>query len=214
MASDGANEEPYASEYAGKGSPNNSDNDEGTNVEHNASVTKLLTTQGIRDSNESTNADAENIVAMDTLKQLNTLLMRKGKRPLTQEERDQLAGLVERGLDILDLMSEGDAESAPPQETRPADGSSSERPLDMEDGNRKTSTQIREFSWSGVFGSVPFSSHWQRKQLCFLGAFGWVPGWVGVWHCHRHSLTPCLRRNFAHPRPAHLRPAHLHVASY
>ena len=140
MASDGANEEPYASEYAGKGSPNNSDNDEGTNVEHNASVTKLLTTQGIRDSNESTNADVENTVAMDTLKQLNTLLMQKEKRPLTQEERDQLAGLVERGLDILDLMSEGDAESAPPQETRRADGSSSACPLDMEDGNRKNST--------------------------------------------------------------------------
>ena len=50
MASDGANEEPYASEYAEKGSPNDSDNDEGTNVEHNASVTKLLTTQGIRGS--------------------------------------------------------------------------------------------------------------------------------------------------------------------
>ena len=107
MESDGANEEPYASEYAEKGSPIDSDNDEGTNVEHNASVTKLLTTQGIRDSNESPNADAENIIAKDTLKQLNTLLMRKGKGPLTQEERDQLAGLVERGLDILDLTSEG-----------------------------------------------------------------------------------------------------------
>ena len=138
MASDGANEEPYASEYAGKGSPNNSDNDEGTNVEHNASVTKLLTTQGSRDSNESTNADAENAVAMETLKQLNALLMQKDKRPLTQEERDQLAGLVERGLDVLDLLSAGDAESAPPQETRPADGSSNERPLDMEDEDRKT----------------------------------------------------------------------------
>lgn len=66
--------------------------------------------------------------------------MQKGQRPLTQEERDLLASLVERGLDILDLMSEGDAESAPPQETRPADGSSSESPLDMEDGNRENST--------------------------------------------------------------------------
>ena len=38
MASDGANEheEPYASEYAEKGSPNDRDYDEGTNVEHNA----------------------------------------------------------------------------------------------------------------------------------------------------------------------------------
>ena len=140
MASDGANEEPYASEYAEKGSPTDSDNDEGTNVEHNASLPKLLTTQGIRDPNESTNVDAENTIAMETLKQLKTLLMRKGKRPLTQEERDQLAGLVERGLDILDIMSEGDAESAPPQETRPADGSSSKYPLDMEGGNRENST--------------------------------------------------------------------------
>ena len=41
MSSDGANEEPYASEYAEKGSPTDSDNDEGTNVEHNASLTKL-----------------------------------------------------------------------------------------------------------------------------------------------------------------------------
>ena len=138
MTSEGGNEEPYASEYAEKGSPNDRDYDEGTNVEHNASVTKLLTTQGIRDSNESTNADAENTVAMDTLKQLKTVFMRKEKRPetLTQEERDLLASLVERGLDILDLMSEGDAESAPPQETRPADGSSSKSPLDMEDENR------------------------------------------------------------------------------
>ena len=147
MASEGAKEEPYASEYAERGSPTDSDNDEGTNVEHNASVTKLLTTQGIRDSNESTNADAENIIAMDTLKQLNTLLMQKEKRPLTQEERDQLAGLVERGLDILDLTSDGDAESAPPTETRPADGSSSKSPLDMEDGNRENST---EPSWSAL----------------------------------------------------------------
>ena len=109
MARDGA--EPNAYEYTGKGSPNASDNDGDTNVEPNASITKLLTTQGSRDSNESTNADAETETtgAMDTLKQLNTLLMRKEERPLTQEERDQLAGLVERGLDVLDLMSEGDA---------------------------------------------------------------------------------------------------------
>ena len=141
MASESGNEEPCASEYAEKGSPNDRDYDEDTNVEHNASVTKLLTTQGIRDSNESTNADAENTIAMDTLKQLKTVLMRKEKRPetLTQEERDLLASLVERGLDILDFMSENDAESAPPQETRPADGSSSKSPLDMEDENRNIS---------------------------------------------------------------------------
>ena len=57
MAHEGANEEPYASEYAGKGSSNDNDDDEGLNVESNANVTKLLTTQGSRDSNESTNAD-------------------------------------------------------------------------------------------------------------------------------------------------------------
>ena len=72
MARDGA--EPNAYEYAVKGSPNASDDDEGTNVEPNASITKLLTTQGSRDSNESTNADAEDIGAMDTLKQLNTCM--------------------------------------------------------------------------------------------------------------------------------------------
>ena len=142
MPSEGENEEPYASEYAEKGSPNDRDYDEGTNVEHNASVTKLLTTQGIRDSNESTNADVENTIAMDTLKQLKTVFMQKEKRTerLTQEERDLLSSLVECGLDILDFTSEGDAESAPPQETRPADGSSSKSPLDMEDGSRNIST--------------------------------------------------------------------------
>ena len=147
MASEGGNEEPYASEYAEKGSPNDRDYDEGTNVEPNASVTKLLTTQGIRDSNESTNADAENTIAMETLKQLKTLIIRKEKSPetpLSQEERDLLASLVERGLDILDLMPEGDAESAPPQETRPADGSSSKSPLDMEDENRNISMSVSD----------------------------------------------------------------------
>ena len=160
MASDGANEEPYASEYAEKGSPTDSDNDEGTNVEPNASVTKLLTTQGVRDSNESTNADAENTIAMETLKQLKTLIMRKEERPetLTQEERDLLASLVERGLDILDLMSDGDAESAPPTETRPADGSSSKSPLDMEDENRNI--------------SMP-----KGKWLCWV-AVAWCGDWL------------------------------------
>ena len=40
MARDGA--EPNAYEYAGKGSPNVSDDDEGTNVEPNASITLSL----------------------------------------------------------------------------------------------------------------------------------------------------------------------------
>ena len=47
-----------------------------------------------------------------------------------------------RDPNILDLTPEGAVESATQevQETRPADGPSSECPLDMEDGNRKTST--------------------------------------------------------------------------
>ena len=168
MASDGANEEPYASEYAEKGSPTDSDNDEGTNVEPNASVTKLLTTQGIRDSNESTNADAENTIAMETLKQLKTLIMRKEKRPetLTQEERDLLASLVERGLDILDLPSDGDAESAPPTETRPADGSSSKSPLDMEDGNRENSTFATQEILIVVTLCVTLSERIRCQRFC------------------------------------------------
>ena len=46
MARDGA--EPNACEYAGKGSPNASDDDEGTNIEPNASITKLLTGGDLR----------------------------------------------------------------------------------------------------------------------------------------------------------------------
>ena len=65
MAREGA--EPNAYEYAVKGSPNASDDDEGTNVEPNASITKLLTTQGSRDSNESTNADVEDIDAINSV---------------------------------------------------------------------------------------------------------------------------------------------------
>ena len=146
MASDGANEEPYASEYAGKGSPNNSDNDEGTNVEHNASVTKLLTTQGSRDSNESTNADAEDIDAMDTMKYiLPTLRVRQEEGSLSQKDYNRLASLVESLLDVIAEADTGPAkqevqETQEPQETRPADGSSSKSPLNMEDGNRENST--------------------------------------------------------------------------
>ena len=54
MAHEGANDEPHVSEYTGKGSSSDSDDDEGLNVESNANVTKLLTTQESSDSNETT----------------------------------------------------------------------------------------------------------------------------------------------------------------
>tara|TARA_B100000513_G_scaffold169195_1_gene85098 strand:- start:163 stop:444 length:282 start_codon:yes stop_codon:yes gene_type:complete len=93
MAREGA--EPNAYEYAVKGSPNASDDDEGTNVEPNASITKLLTTQGSRDSNESTNADAEDIDAMDTMKYvLPTLRVRQEEGSLSQKDYDQLASFA------------------------------------------------------------------------------------------------------------------------
>ena len=130
MARDGA--EPNAYEYTGKGSPNASDNDEDTNVEPNASITKLLTTQGSRDSNESTNADAEDISAMDTMEYI---------------------------LPTLRVRQE----------------SSSECPLDMEDGNRKTLTK-------GAYGSslalAPFS-FLILSPPCTYATFRWL--WRGWW---------------------------------
>ena len=50
MACEYVDDDPHASEYARKGSPNDSDNDEGLYVEPNANVTKLLTTRGSRNS--------------------------------------------------------------------------------------------------------------------------------------------------------------------
>ena len=148
MARDGA--EPNAWEYAGKGSPNASDDDEGTNVEPNASITKLLTTQGSRDSNESTNADAEDTGAMDTMKyMLPTLRVRQEGGSLSQKDYNQLASFVESLLDVLAEADTGSAkqevrETQEVQETRRADGSSSACPLDMEDENRKNSTRERQ----------------------------------------------------------------------
>ena len=46
MAHEHADDDPQASEYAGKDPPDDSDNDEGLYVETNANVTKLLTTRG------------------------------------------------------------------------------------------------------------------------------------------------------------------------
>ena len=143
MAREGA--EPNAYEYAVKGSPNASDDDEGTKVELNASITKLLTTQGVRDSNESTNADAEDISAMDTMEYiLPTLRVRQEEGSLSQKDYDQLASFTESLLDVLAEADTGTAkqEVQATQEvpaTRPADGSSRKSPLDMEGGNRENS---------------------------------------------------------------------------
>ena len=141
MAHEGANDEPHASEYAGKGSSNDNDDDEGLNVESNANVTKLLTTQGSRDSNESTNADVQTISAMDTLEHvIHTLRVRKENGSLTNEESNRFESLVEKSLDVLALGSEDAAEPVTQeiQETHVADGSSSARPLVVEDENRQT----------------------------------------------------------------------------
>ena len=72
---------------------------------------------------------------------LHTLFVRKEEGSLTKDERDQLEAFVERGLDILDYTPEDAAESAPQevQETCRANGSSSVRPLVVEDENRQTS---------------------------------------------------------------------------
>ena len=80
---------------------------------------------------------------MDTLKHmLHTLRVRKEEGSITKEECDLLESLVERGLDILDFTSEGAVESATQevQETCRANGSSSARPLVVEDENRETLT--------------------------------------------------------------------------
>ena len=144
MAHEGGNDEPYASEYAGKGSSNDNDDDEGLNVESNANVTKLLTTQGSRDSNESTNADVQTISAMDTLEHMiHTVRVRKENGSLTNAECNRFESLVEKSLDVLALGTE-DADAAEPvkqeiQETHVVNGSSSARPLVVEDENRQTS---------------------------------------------------------------------------
>ena len=59
---------------------------------------------------------------------------------LTKEESNRLESLVEKGLDVLGLDSEESAEPVTQkiQGTHIADGSSSERPLEVEDGNRET----------------------------------------------------------------------------
>ena len=118
MAHEYADDDPHASEYAGKGSPNDSDSDEGLCVETNADVTKLLTTRGSRNSNEPMN------------------------------ESNRLESLVEMGLDVLALRPKDAAEPVTQkiQETHLADGSSSKCPLEVEDGNRQTSMNTKNSS--------------------------------------------------------------------
>ena len=60
---------------------------------------------------------------------------------LTKEECDRLESFVESGLDVLALTTSEDAAEPATQEvqeTHPADGSSSTRSLEVEDGNRET----------------------------------------------------------------------------
>ena len=127
MASVCADDDPQASEYAGKDSPDDSDNDEGLYVEINANVTKLLTTQGTHD--------------LDTMKHmLHTMRVQYEAGSLTKEECDRFASFVESSLDVLAHISEGATDTAPVevQEIKCAEGSSSACPLVVEDGNRKT----------------------------------------------------------------------------
>ena len=80
MASLRADDDPQASEYAGKDSPDDSDNDEGLYVETNANVTKLLTTRGSPDSNEPMNGDVYPTNGLGTLEHaIHTLRMRTAK---------------------------------------------------------------------------------------------------------------------------------------
>ena len=129
MASLRADDDPQASEYAGKDPPDDSDNDEGLYVETNANVTKLLTTQGTHD--------------LDTMKHmLHTMRVQHEAGLLTKEECDKFTSFVESSLDVLAHISEGATDTAPVevQENKCAEGSSSACPLVVEDGNRKTST--------------------------------------------------------------------------
>ena len=145
MASVRADDDPQASEYAGKDSPDDSDNDEGLYVETNVNVTKLLTTQGSRDSNESTNADVQTISAMDTLEHMiHTVRVRKENGSLTAAECNRFESLVEKSLDVLALGPEDAAEPVKQeiQETHVVNGSSSARPLVVEDENRQTLMRI------------------------------------------------------------------------
>ena len=118
MASVRADDDPQASEYAGKDSPDDSDNDEGLYVETNANVTKLLTTQGTHD--------------LDTMKHmLHTMRVQHEAGSLTKEECDRFTSFVESSLDVLAHISEGATDTAPVevQEIKCAEGSSSACPL-------------------------------------------------------------------------------------
>ena len=60
-----------------------------------------------------------------------------------KEEFNRLESFVEMALDVLVVLALTSEDAAEPvtqevQETHPADGSSSKRPLEVEDGNRET----------------------------------------------------------------------------
>ena len=117
MASLRADDDPQASEYAGKDSPDDSDNDEGLYVETNANVTKLLTTRGTHDS--------------DTMNHMvHTMRAQYEAGSLTKEECDRFASFVESSLDVLANISEGATDPAPVevQENKCADGCQARAP--------------------------------------------------------------------------------------
>ena len=81
---------------------------------------------------------------MDKLEQLlHTLRVRKEGGTLPEEECNRFESLVEKALGIVALTSEDAANPVTQevQETHLANGSSSESPLEVEDGNRETLMQ-------------------------------------------------------------------------
>ena len=95
--------------------------------------------------------------------------MRKANGSLTKEESSRLESLVEKGLDVLGLDSEEDAEPVTQkiQGTHIADGSSSERPLEEEDGNRET-LGVSEGHLFSLTENLPGVHTWTRYYGFFL----------------------------------------------
>ena len=85
--------------------------------------------------------DVETISAMGTLESIiYKLRVKKENGSLTDEESNRFESLVEKGLDVLALGSDDDAEPVTQEtpETYVTDGSSSASPLVVEDENRQT----------------------------------------------------------------------------
>ena len=77
-----------ASEYAGKDSPSDDDNDEGPKVESNMNITKLLMTGVSRNSDKPANESADPISAMNALEFMTrTARARYESGELTDEQR-------------------------------------------------------------------------------------------------------------------------------